>query len=220
MKITISNEQTLNKELYYEEDFWTGKRTIKYNGIILLKNNKNLYEYKDGEITEQFEIKGNPLEEQVLETVIPYLKNIGITIKMFGNSIEVARKLTWYEIIMSILVFIPCILFGAIGGAFGGAFGFTNIIIIRNIDKWWLKLIISIQFTIISLLLSYIFAFLVLKTFLIIWYIIDKKSPDYHKVKEDAVQFGSLKNYWVIAADHHSKDNYYDIDFSTINMHK
>ena len=32
-----------------------------------------------------------------------------------------------------------------------------------------------------------------------IYYIIDKDSPDYHKVKEDAVQFGSLKNYWVIA---------------------
>lgn len=32
-----------------------------------------------------------------------------------------------------------------------------------------------------------------------IYYIIDKDSPDYHKVKEDAVHFGSLKNYWVIA---------------------
>lgn len=32
-----------------------------------------------------------------------------------------------------------------------------------------------------------------------IYYIIDKKSPDYYKVKEDAVHFGSLKNYWVIA---------------------
>ena len=31
-----------------------------------------------------------------------------------------------------------------------------------------------------------------------IYYIIDKKSPDYYKVKEDAVHFGSLKNYWVI----------------------
>ena len=32
-----------------------------------------------------------------------------------------------------------------------------------------------------------------------IYYIIDKDSADYHKVKEDAVHFGSLKNYWVIA---------------------
>lgn len=31
-----------------------------------------------------------------------------------------------------------------------------------------------------------------------VYYIIDKNSPDYDKVKEDAVHFGSLKNYWVI----------------------
>ena len=32
-----------------------------------------------------------------------------------------------------------------------------------------------------------------------IYYIIDKNSSDYHKVAEDAVHFGSLKNYWAIA---------------------
>ena len=32
-----------------------------------------------------------------------------------------------------------------------------------------------------------------------VYYVIDKNSPDYSKVKEDAVHFGSLKNYWVIA---------------------
>ena len=37
MKVIINNEQTKNKELYYEEGFWTGKRTIKYNNILLTK---------------------------------------------------------------------------------------------------------------------------------------------------------------------------------------
>lgn len=32
-----------------------------------------------------------------------------------------------------------------------------------------------------------------------VYYIIDKHSPDYKKVHEDAVHYGSLKNYWVIA---------------------
>lgn len=73
-------------------------------------------------------------------------------IKMFGNEIELERKSTWYEIVMSLMVFLPCVLFGAIGGGLG----FTNLIIIKKIDKWWLKLIISTQFTIISFLLSYI----------------------------------------------------------------
>lgn len=154
MKVIINNEQTKNKELYYEEGFWTGKRTIKYKGTSLTKIKRNLYEYKDGETTENFEIKGNQLT--------------GVTIKMFGNVVEVARKLTWYEIVMSLMVFIPCILFGAIGGAFGGGLGFTNLTIIRNVEKWWLKLIISLQFAIVALLMSYIFAYLILKTFLII----------------------------------------------------
>lgn len=154
MKIILNNEQTKNKELYYEEGFWTGKKTIKYNGISLTKIKRNLYEYKDCENTEQFEVKGNQL--------------IGVTIKMFGNVVEVTRKLTWYEIVMSLMVFIPCILFGAIGGAFGGGLGFTNLTIIRNVEKWWLKLIISLQFAIVALLMSYIFAYLILKTFLII----------------------------------------------------
>ena len=154
MKVIINNEQTKNKELHYEESFWSGKRTIKYGETSLNKIKRNLYEYTDGENIEQFEVKGNQL--------------IGVTIKMFGNNVEIVKKLTWYEIVMSLLVFIPCILFGAIGGAFGGLFGFTNLTIIRNIDKWWLKLIISLQFAIVALLLSYIFAYLILKTFLII----------------------------------------------------
>ena len=32
-----------------------------------------------------------------------------------------------------------------------------------------------------------------------VYYIIDRNSPDYSKVKDDAVHFGSLKNYWVLA---------------------
>ena len=32
-----------------------------------------------------------------------------------------------------------------------------------------------------------------------IYFIIDRNSPDYHKVQPDAVHFGSLRNYWAIA---------------------
>lgn len=34
----------------------------------------------------------------------------------------------------------------------------------------------------------------------------------------NAVQRLKEKNYWVIAADHHSKDNYYDIDYTNMNF--
>lgn len=152
MKIVINNEQTKNKDLYYEEGFWTGKRTITYNGILLKKIKMNLYEYDDGEKIEQFQIKGNQL--------------FGVSINMFGNNVEVSRKLTWYEIVMAVLVFIPCILFGAIGGAIGGALGFTNLTIIRQVEKVYLKVIISAQFLIAGFLLSYLIGYVVLKVFI------------------------------------------------------
>lgn len=151
MKITINNEQTNNKELYYEETFWTGKRTIIYDGVELKKIKFNIYEYNDGEKVEQFKIVGNQV--------------FGVTIQMFGQKVEVSRKLVWYEYAMAIMVFVPCVFFGAIGGAFGGGLGFTNLTMIRNVDKWWLKLIISVEVAILSALLSYIFASLFFKIF-------------------------------------------------------
>ncbi len=154
MKVVINNDNTNNKELCYEESFWTGKKTIKYNGVLLTKISKTIYEYSDGEIVEQFEVKGNQI--------------LGVTIKMFGNVVEILRKLMWYEIVMSVVVFIPCILFGAVGGAIGGALGFVNLVLIRNLKQWWIKLIFSIEFLLVSVLLSYIFAFLIFKTFMII----------------------------------------------------
>ncbi len=149
MKVIINNEKTKNKELCYEEGFWTGKRTIKYDGVILSKVKRRIYEYRNGETVETFEIKGNQL--------------FGIKIKMFDNEVEIARKLTWYEIVMAVLVFAPGFLFGAIGGAIGGALAFTNLVIIRQVDKIYLKIIFSILFLAIGLLLSYVFAVLVLK---------------------------------------------------------
>lgn len=149
MKITINNEQTNNKVLEFEESFWTGKRSIIYDGVTLTKIKRNLYEYKQDDVVEQFQIKGNQM--------------IGIIINMFGQEVEILRKLTWYEIVMAVLVLAPCVLFGAIGGAIGGALGFTNLVIIRQVDKIYLKVIISIQFMIVGLLLSYIIACMVLK---------------------------------------------------------
>lgn len=149
MKIIVNNEQTKNKELCYEEGFWTGKRTIKYDGVTLTKIKRNLYEYKNGESVEQFEVKGNQF--------------YGITITMFGNNVEIVRRLTWYEIVMSVVVFVPGILFGAVGGVIGALIGITNLIVIRKVNKWWLQLIISLVFTAVCLVLSYVVALLLLK---------------------------------------------------------
>ena len=158
MKVTINNEQTNNKLLEYEETFWTGKRTIIYNGVALTKIKRNDYEYRQDGIVEQFIIKGNQL--------------IGVGINMFGKTVEIVRKLLWYEIVLSMLIFMSCLVFGMITktviasafvGGIGGGLAFTNAITIRQIDKWYLKIIVSIQILAISLLLSYIVACMMFK---------------------------------------------------------
>lgn len=158
MKVTINNEQTNNKVLEFEESFWTGKRTIVYDGVILTKIKRSVYEYKKDDVVEKFTIKGNQL--------------IGITINAFGQTIEVARKLTWYEIVLSLSILVACLTFGiitksVIAGAFvggiGGGLAFTNAMIVRQIDKWYLKVIISIEILVTALLLSYIVAGMIFK---------------------------------------------------------
>ena len=158
MKVTINNEQTNNKVLEFEESFWTGKRTIVYDGVILTKIKRSVYEYKKDDVVEKFTIKGNQL--------------IGITINAFGQTIEVARKLTWYEIVLSLSILVACLTFGiitksVIAGAFvggiGGGLAFTNAMIVRQIDKWYLKVIISIEILVTALLLSYIVAGIIFK---------------------------------------------------------
>jgi len=158
MKVTINNEQTNNKVLEFEESFWTGKRTIIYDGVVLTKIKRNIYEYRKDDIVEQFVVKGNQL--------------IGVTINMFGQTVEILRKLLWYEIVLSLSIFVSCLIFGIVAknviasafvGGIGGGLAFTNAIIIRQIDKWYLKVIISIQILTISLLLSYIVAGMLFK---------------------------------------------------------
>jgi len=151
MKVLLNNEKTKNKDLYFEEGFWTGKRKIVYDGITLTKIKRSIYEYENGDVKEQFVIKGNQL--------------LGVNIQMFGEDVELTRKLTWYEIVLSVLVIAPCVLFGAIGGAIGGALGFTNATLIRKIDKLWLKILISIEFAVVGLLLSYLIAYMLLRSF-------------------------------------------------------
>ncbi len=151
MKVVVNNEKTKNKDFFYEENFWTGKRNLAYDNVPLTKIKRNVFEYKEGDKVEQFLIKGNQF--------------IGVSVSMFGVQVEVIRKLTWLEIVLSVLVFIPSILFGAVGGAIGGVCGFTNILLLRKIENIWLQIIISGEFALLGLTLSYIFAILIFNAF-------------------------------------------------------
>lgn len=151
MKTVINNEKTKNKELYFEENFWTGKKHIIYDGVPLTKIRFNQYEYKTDETVETFLVKENAYS--------------GIVVYMFGEQVEVVRKLVWYELALSLLVFLSCALFGAIGGGIGGFLFCENVILIRKIDKLWLKILISLEIAILGVLLSYILAIMIFRSF-------------------------------------------------------
>lgn len=153
MKVIINNEKTQNKPLQYQEGFWSGKKTIIYDGVKLEKEKRNVYIYKKDNVKETVSVKGNQL--------------YGINIVMFGQEIEILRKLLWWEYLLAVLVFAPGLLFGALGGFIGGLLGICNLFFIRNFEKIYFKIIISVELSIISGLLSYVLAGLLLKLVII-----------------------------------------------------
>ncbi len=162
MKIVLNNEKTKNKDLVFYENFWTGKRQISYDGVELTKVAKNLFQYKNGETVEEFEVKGSIL--------------YCIVIKMFGQEIELARKFTWWEIALSVLPFVACLIFcfmsvhgsvwlcilsGALCGAFGGVLSYFLTYLLRQVDKIYFKIIFAVLLFFASFLISYIISVLI-----------------------------------------------------------
>ena len=152
MKYIVNNNLTQNKELVYEESFWSGKKTVTYNTTPLTKIKRNVFEYQDGEKTETFEVKGNSF--------------IGVKINMFGRDVEVLRQLVWYEILLSVLVLLPGILFGGmIGGFIAGVLGVLNLFIIRHLDKWYFKVLVTLGILAGEVLLLFVIGVILLKIF-------------------------------------------------------
>ena len=128
-------------EITYEETFWTGKKTVYINGQPLNKVAKNTFETADGT---KAELKGNFLT--------------GATLTVGENQVRIVNPVKWYEIVMSVLPFILIMIWGnstalckivpVIGGAIGGGISAllsaTNVVIIKRVDKLWLKIVISV----------------------------------------------------------------------------
>ena len=152
MRISVNNAQTQNKEFVYEENIWTGKKKITYNGQILNKISRGKYEYKDGESAEIFEIKGNQF--------------FGMKVVMFGQEVELIRQLVWYEIFLSILVFVPGIICGgAIGGFISASLGCTTFYLMRKLEKWPAKVGVALAILVAEVVLLFVVGWLVLKIF-------------------------------------------------------
>ncbi|MBR3791000.1 MAG: hypothetical protein IKK20_04285, partial [Clostridia bacterium] len=85
---------------------------------------------------------------------------------MFGQDVEVLRQLVWYEILLSVLVLLPGVIFGGmIGGMIGGVVGVANLFVIRHLDKWYLQVLTTVGILIAEVLLLFVVGVLLLKIF-------------------------------------------------------
>lgn len=138
MTETVNNETTNGKELAYTESFWTGRRSLSYDGKELKReSNKKFVLEGEGGNTE-FQVSGN------------IFKGVNVSAPVFSEPINVVRKLTTLEYILAILVFIPGVIFGAIGGAVGGLIACANLYIMPKVETLWLKIVIAVEFCIVA----------------------------------------------------------------------
>ena len=128
-------------KIEYNENFWTGKKTLSVNDVPLQKISKKDFMLPSGE---QVSVCGNYLTGSYLQTAT--------------EKIRLTPSVTWYEIALSVLPFLLILIWGnvpalcaivpvvggAIGGAISGVLSFVNLFIIKGIKSVWLKMLISV----------------------------------------------------------------------------
>lgn len=139
MKETIQNE-TLG-EILYEENFWTGKKSVAVNGVPLEKISKKEFRLQDGTTVT---VSGNFL--------------MGACLNAGGETIRLTAKIKWYEIVLCVLPFVFIITWGnvpalcalvpvvggAIGGAIAGLMSVVGLYFMRSVKQIWLKIVIAL----------------------------------------------------------------------------
>ena len=146
--------------IQYDENFWTGKKSLLINGEPLRKLDKFTYvlESENKSVT----LKGNFI--------------VGVSIKVDNITITLSEKPKWYEMTLSMLILIINLVWGnnllllsivpivsgAIGGCICGGMIVACIAAMRNTDKVWLKILIGIGFNLASFFICFLLALLIL----------------------------------------------------------
>lgn len=142
MKIVINDEKY--GQIAYEESAWTGKKSICFNGVQLTKISKKEFALPAENGIVNVSVQGN------------YIK--GAKLLIDGREIAVTPPVRWYEIAMSVAIFLLILVWGnsftlcsilpvvggAIGGAISGVFTALNLFIIKPIKNIGLKALISL----------------------------------------------------------------------------
>ena len=122
----------------YDESFWTGKKTILFDGIPLQKVSKNTYL-----------LPANPADPESNPVTFTVKGNMvgGVTITNGTETITLFQKATATDYILGILpavLFFLFILQGAIGGAIAGMMSVGGILLMKTRPNMKQKLLISL----------------------------------------------------------------------------
>ena len=160
MKSVIKHERL--GEITYEESFWTGKKTLYFNGQELTKTARNVFQTSEGETVT---LTGNFFS--------------GLKANIGTESVQLTAACKWYEYVLSALPLVLILIWGnsvalcnifpvvggAIGGLIGGVFLALNMLICRKINNVILKVLICIATTGICFIICYGIALAILSIF-------------------------------------------------------
>ncbi len=141
-------------EIVYDENIWTGKKTLTVNGENAKTISKNIFEADGKTLT----ISGSLLT--------------GIKLFTDDETIEISPKPKWYEITLAVLplVFLLtwgnspalCAIFPVVGGAIGGALGGLGAVIsllyMKKADSPLKKVLIGTVALVATILIAFLLA--------------------------------------------------------------
>ena len=150
-------------EINYEENVWTGKKTVTINGVKLTNVKKTTFIYNYNDTSVEVKVSGNIYA--------------GCFLTIQDESYEICAKTAWawYEYVLSILPFILILIWGnsvalcqiipviggAIGGAISGVFSIVSLSVMKSIKQPLFKVLVGFIFLlatfIVCALAGYIF---------------------------------------------------------------
>ena len=151
--------------IIYEENIWTGKKSLAVNGKCLKKGRKNVFTLEDGENTLYVTLKGNALT--------------GVTATIQGQDIVILPKLSGLDYILCLLPFALIMIWGnsqalcsiipVVGGAIGGGLsGLAGVLCVSMMREKTTgqKIFISLLATVITFLICAAIGFIIVLSML------------------------------------------------------
>ena len=161
MKSVVQHEKYGN--IIYEENFWTGKKTITIDGKQLTKVSRTKFMYltADGTFV-HVKLKGNYM--------------MGAKLDFNGEVVQIVEAPKWYEFVMYILTFalimtwgnspelcaIVPVLGGALGGLISAAIIMAGLTISRRVKNGLVKFLIRLGVLVVTFVACFLGALLLL----------------------------------------------------------